>query len=62
MRLLTAHKILIGATLALASLLVIWSVVHRAQTNSIFVGLIGVVAIPLLVRYFIKLKTNPPIR
>ena len=65
MRLLTAHKILIGAALVLATLLVVWAVVHgivRHESAAIPVGVVGLLAVPLLAVYLRKLLRNPPIR
>ena len=64
MRLLTAHKILIVAALALGVVLVLWGVVHgrRGEPGAWGVFALGLAAIPIGLLYLRKLLRNPPIR
>lgn len=65
MKLLQAHKILVGAALALGLILIAWGVVHGAQRGErqgwVLLGF-GLVAVPLCALYLRKLFRNPPIR
>ncbi len=64
MRLLTAHKILISAALALGAILVVWGVVHgrRGESGAWGVFALGLAVIPIGALYLRKLLRNPPIR
>jgi hypothetical protein len=64
MRLLTAHKILISAALALGVILAIWGVVHgrRGDPGAWSVFALGVAMLPAGLLYLRKLYRNPPIR
>jgi hypothetical protein len=57
MRLLTAHKILIGAAVGLGAVLAWWGAAHRVWA----VCAVGVLMLPAGVLYLRKLKRNPPI-
>ncbi len=64
MRLLTAHKILIGAALMLSVVLIIWGVVHgrRGEPGAWAVLALGAVMLPLGALYLRKLFRSPPLR
>ncbi len=65
MRLLTAHKILISAALALALILVAWGAVHggaRHESGGWFALALGLVTAPAAALYLRKLYRNPPLR
>lgn len=63
--LLTAHKILILFTVLLGLVLVVWGVVHgvyRHEPDAYGVLVLGLLAWPVALMYFVKLFRNPPIR
>jgi hypothetical protein len=65
MRLLTAHKILIGAAISLGVILTVWGAVHavgRGESQGWGPFALGVVVTPAAVLYLRKLVRNPPIR
>ena len=65
MRLLTAHKILISATLVLAVVLIVWGAVHglaRHEPGAWTAFALGAVMLPAGALYLRKLWRNPPIR
>ena len=61
MRLLTAHRILIAATLVLQVLLMAWSVAHRHREGTWMPGALALVTFPVLALYLRKLYRNPPL-
>jgi hypothetical protein len=65
MRLITAHKILIGFAIALGVILTVWGAVHaigRGESQGWVPFALGVVVTPLAILYFRKLVRSPPIR
>jgi hypothetical protein len=65
MRLLTAHKILIGAAIALGVILTLWGAVHalaRGESQGWPPLALGVLVTPIAALYLRKLLRNPPIR
>ena len=61
-RLLTAHKILVSACLALAAILILWGVRHREQPHAWVAIAIGAVALPVGALYLRKLFRAPPLK
>jgi 1,4-dihydroxy-2-naphthoate octaprenyltransferase len=62
--LLTAHRILVSAALALAVVLVAWGAVHglvRHEPSARAVFVLGLVALPVGLLYLRKLWRNPPL-
>ena len=62
MRLLTAHRILVAATMVLQVILILWSVAHRDREGTWVPGVLAVVTLPVLALYLRKLYRNPPLR
>jgi hypothetical protein len=62
MRLLTAHRILVAASIGLQGLLVLWSAVHRDRPGAWLPGVLALVTMPILALYLRKLYRNPPIK
>jgi hypothetical protein len=65
MRLLTAHKILVGAWLALCVVMIEWGALHgivRHEPNAWIPLALGAAALPPGVLYLRKLYRAPPIR
>jgi hypothetical protein len=63
MRLLTAHKILIAAAIALGMVLMLWGRAHAAQERSAtFALVLGAVAVVGGGLYLAKILKRPPIR
>lgn len=65
MRLLTAHKILISCTLALALVLIIWGADHafrRGQPDAWVALVLGLVMLPLGALYLRRIIRKPPVR
>jgi hypothetical protein len=65
MKLLTAHKILIGAALGLGAALTAWGAVHglaRGESGGWVPFVIGLLTMPAAGLYLYKLKKKPPIR
>jgi len=61
-RLLTAHKILVGACLGLALILILWGIAHRAQPHAWVAIAIGAVVLPTGALYLRKLFRSPPLK
>jgi hypothetical protein len=61
-RLLTAHKILVGAALGLSAILVVWGLSNRGQPGAYLVLALGAAALLPGALYLRKLRKNPPIR
>jgi hypothetical protein len=64
-RLLTAHKILVGAALGLGVVLTVWGAVHgiaRGEPGGWGVMVLGALSVPACVLYLRKLRRNPPLR
>lgn len=64
MRLLTAHKILIGAGVVLGVLMIAWGAVHgllRHEPDAWVALVLGVGMVPLGLLYLRRLMKNPPI-
>ncbi|HEY7955461.1 MAG TPA: hypothetical protein VII38_09210 [Polyangia bacterium] len=65
MRLLTAHKILVGFAIALAAILIVWGTEHglrRQQPNAWVALALGAAMLPVFVLYLRKLYRHPPVR
>jgi hypothetical protein len=64
MRLITAHKILISAALALGAILTVWGAVHgrRGDPGAWGVFALGLAVLPVGTLYLLKLIRNPPLR
>lgn len=65
MRLITAHKVLIGAAIALGVILTVWGAIHaigRGESQGWVPFALGAVVTPVAVLYFRKLVRDPPIR
>jgi hypothetical protein len=65
MRLLTAHKILVGAATSLGVVLLAWGAVHalqRGERQGWPALALGAAMLPLGLLYLRKLRKNPPIR
>jgi hypothetical protein len=65
MRLLTAHKILVGFALALGVVLTVWGALHglvRHEPGAWSAFALGAAMLPVGAWYLRKLRRNPPIR
>lgn len=65
MRLLTAHKILVGFAIALALVLILWGCEHalvRHQPYAWVALVLGAVMLPIGILYLRKLYRHPPVK
>jgi hypothetical protein len=61
-RLLSAHRLLVGAALVLQGLLIVWALRHRDQPGARVTGVLAAVLVPVLALYLRKLYRNPPLK